>query len=196
MGEFLGGVFWDISARGGALGDQPDAANGPILLNASEAAALLSISKTTLSRLEQEGRIERVMVGSRPKYARSELNRFSGQGSASPSPAKRREPSRTTPATPDVSKPKGYSRKPNEADRYAARTYGLNLRAMKISGNLLQEILDIDAKQYKEWAQEGGALPAKAQEKFDAWCAKYVDNVRQMYPNGSDFLIDPAIPLV
>lgn len=196
VGEFLGGMLWDGSARGRLGGDQPDPSNVPMLLNAAEAAALLGVSKSTLSRLEHEGRITRVMVGSRPKYARSELNRFSVEGSDAPSTRKRRAPPLRTSVSTPVVRSKGLTRKPNEADRYAARTYGLNLRAMKISGNLLQEVLDIDAKQYREWAQEGGALPAKAQEKFDAWCANYVDSARQMYPNGSDFLIDPATPLV
>jgi excisionase family DNA binding protein len=222
-GELLGyAVAYRLAAESqGALVQMP-ASRGPLLMSLKQAADYLGMGRSSLSLLISQGKIPRVFVGGRPKFracdldeyvrsqvkgadvkvgsrnrsARDEHDRVAAVGSDVPRVPERRDPSRRAPATPQVVRRKGLNRKPNEVDRYAARTYGLDLRAMKVSGPLLQEILHIDANQYKSWAYEGGELPAPAKEKFDSWCAGYVQSIRKMYPDGSDLLIDPASPLV
>lgn len=222
MGELLGhAVAYRLAAESqGALMQMP-ASRGPLLMSLKQAADYLGMGRSSLSLLISQGKIARVYVGGRPKFracdldeyvrsqvkgpsekvgsikrfAHSEPDRLAAINSQLSRVSERREPPRRTPETLKVARPKGSNRKPNEADRYAARTYGLDLRAMKITGPLLQDVLGIDATQFKSWAYEGGELPVPAKEKFDSWCAGMVKSIRNMYPASRDSLIDPATPL-
>jgi excisionase family DNA binding protein len=203
LGELLGyAIAYRLAAESQGAAVRMPTARGPLLMSLKQAADYLGMGKTSLGVLASQGKIPRVYIGGRPKFRACDLDQYvrsqnNGAGGVNASRApERRDPSRRTSEIPRVARPKGLTRKPNDADRYAARTYGLDLRALKVSGNLLQEILHIDAKQYKSWAYEGGELPASAKETFDSWCAGYVKSIRNMYPDGSDFLIDPATPLV
>lgn len=198
IGEFLGKLLWEMSGQSASPREGLPPDNRQILLSPSEAAALLGVSRKTLHRFESDGRIQSLAVGTRRRYARSELERFVTEGGhrrgRTVTPIAR-QPSQPQPAAHTKVQQKGAKRKPNEADRYAARTYGLNLRALNISGPQLQEILQIDSKQYKSWAYEGGHITPEAMEKFDTWCVGFVESIRKTYPGDRSLLIDTATTL-